>query len=205
MKTYQLNKNQSSFGGKIVYAAIGMCMGIISISSNANQIKETVEKSQSAFVDTFHISQENSSINFINDEFKSNGSYNQVVLKIQHSFQANANLKTKMLSSIKRIKLLKDGWNGDIAKQATEASILDANKFIRNLPSSIIYEPIIRLATDGEINFFWKLDNLTLDLGLYGDGNYSYYGITNDKREFFGDEKHISNFNEETELLELLS
>ncbi len=56
-------------------------------------------------------------------------------------------------------------------------AVNDAEVFIEKLfyynPSIAI--PIVSLANDGEVNFFWKTKNLKLDLGFYGDKTYSYY------------------------------
>lgn len=209
MKTYQLNKNQSSFGGKIVYAAI---IGIgLSILSNTNLIKEkNFEENNQKFVGTSHIHQENSSVHSVTDVSTSYSSYNSITLKSQHAtIEKNTkikdDIKNEMLSAVERIKSLKEGWDGNDAEQASEAAVSDAITFIEHFPLSVIHKPVITLAADGEINFFWKLENFSLDLGLYGDGHYSYYGITNDKKEFFGDEKNIVSFNTETAILELLS
>ena len=54
-----------------------------------------------------------------------------------------------------------------------------------------VKEPFITLASDGEINFLWILPNFRLDLGIYGDGSYSYYGKTSGGEEFIADETPI--------------
>ena len=58
-----------------------------------------------------------------------------------------------------------------------EQAYEDAERFIRLLPLSKIHAPEICFAHDGEINFQWGTydSGVYVDLGLYGDGTYSYY------------------------------
>lgn len=71
-------------------------------------------------------------------------------------------------------------------------AIADAKKFIDKLPIEKVISPHISLASDGEVNFLWALEKFRLDLGFYGDGNYSYYGHTRAGKEFFEDARSIS-------------
>lgn len=65
----------------------------------------------------------------------------------------------------------------------------DAEKFSRLLSFDQVHAPHISLASDGEINFLWMLQDFRLDLGFYGDGTYSYYGRTTNGEEFMADDQ----------------
>ncbi len=76
----------------------------------------------------------------------------------------------------------------------TDKACEEAEQFIRSLPLSVILSPKIYFAHDGEINFLWKRqdDGLHVDLGLYGNGTYSYFATNNNKEELMEDAANIS-------------
>ena len=47
--------------------------------------------------------------------------------------------------------------------------------------------PFITLTTDGEITFLWKTPLISIDLGFFGDGTYSYFARSKDGNIFRGD------------------
>jgi len=51
----------------------------------------------------------------------------------------------------------------------------DARDFILTLPLTLITQPSIYVASDGEVNFQWSGDDFKIDLGFYGDGKFSFY------------------------------
>ena len=61
------------------------------------------------------------------------------------------------------------------AEWPSEQAFDDAYDFILNIPLSQVSSPFISLADDGEINFFWNVDDIYVDLGFYGDGQCSYF------------------------------
>ena len=96
------------------------------------------------------------------------------------------------LSTIARIRDLgnySDGWDGYEGKSPSKTAISDAEKFSRLLSFDQVHAPRISLASDGEINFLWMLQDFRLDLGFYGDGTYSYYGKTTNGEEFMADDQ----------------
>jgi len=96
------------------------------------------------------------------------------------------------LSTIARIRDLSnysDGWDGYKGKSPSKTAISDAEKFSRLLSFDQVHAPHISLASDGEINFLWMLQDFRLDLGFYGDGTYSYYGKTTNGEEFMADDQ----------------
>jgi hypothetical protein len=99
---------------------------------------------------------------------------------------------TQMLTRIRQLAIYPHGWDGADGKAPSQAAIRDAECFTRILVHDDIYAPSISLATDGEINFFWMLPHFRLDLGFYGDGTYSYYGMTTAGDEFLADEIPVS-------------
>jgi len=98
----------------------------------------------------------------------------------------------QMLTRIRQLGIYPHGWDGADGKAPSQATVRDAECFTRLLGHDDIYAPSISLATDGEINFFWMLPHFRLDLGFYGDGTYSYYGMTTTGDEFLADEVSIS-------------
>lgn len=94
----------------------------------------------------------------------------------------------RALSTIAGLGYLADGWAGFDSVRPSDAAISEALAFAEMLLSNQeIQEPIISPATDGEVNFFWENEHITVDLGFYGDGSYSYYAKTEDGQEFFED------------------
>ena len=94
----------------------------------------------------------------------------------------------RALTTLASLKGLTDGWAGYESRRPDERSIREAEAFackILHTPSML--EPIITSATDGEVSFFWESSHITLDLGFYGDGSYSFYAKTDDGHEYFGD------------------
>jgi len=96
----------------------------------------------------------------------------------------------KTIARIREIGTYRDGWDDANGKAASKQAIYDAENFIRQLFPDV-KEPTITLAADGEINFLWILPELRLDLGVYGDGSYSYYGKTSSGNEFIADENSL--------------
>lgn len=98
----------------------------------------------------------------------------------------------RALSKLEGLKQLENGWAGYDSKKPDLRSLDEAAAFAcRILSRSAILEPIISPATDGEVSFFWESSHITLDLGFYGDGSYSFYAKTEDGEEFFGDHYSI--------------
>lgn len=97
-----------------------------------------------------------------------------------------------LIAKIREKSIYPDNWDGNGAKKVNKETINDAENFIRTLlENNLIHSPIISLATDGEINFLWILDNFRFDLGFYGDKTFSYYGKTSEGEEFMSDETDI--------------
>lgn len=97
----------------------------------------------------------------------------------------------KMLARIRCIGSYTDSWDNADGKSASRQAVNEAEQFAWQLPPDI-KEPTITLAADGEINFLWVFSEFKLDLGIYGDGSYSYYGKAADGTEFLADEVMIS-------------
>lgn len=82
-----------------------------------------------------------------------------------------------LISKVRKLSKYPNDWCGNGSLKASIEAINNAEEFIRSLISidKDIEPPYISLASDGEINFWWKLPKITLDLGLFGEGTYSYY------------------------------
>lgn len=98
----------------------------------------------------------------------------------------------KDLLTIARIRSFsnyKDGWAGPDSVRPTQETIDSAEKFARYLLSlGKIHLPYISASSDGEINFYWKQENLTIDLGFVQEGFYSYYAELPTGEEIFMDD-----------------
>lgn len=95
-------------------------------------------------------------------------------------------------SQIDRISLYESGWNGERSIGASTLTVNDAKKFCEILFATDVRIPKVSLADDGEINFYWSFDKNILDLGFFGDGNYSYYFKGKDGKELFADDMPIN-------------
>ena len=95
------------------------------------------------------------------------------------------------IGRIRTLSLLEDGWNGLGSVAAKKETLLEAEDLVRLMFENTIREPTISLASDGEINFYWNFNKNILDLGVFGDGYYSYYFCSNEGKEIFADDKPI--------------
>lgn len=93
-----------------------------------------------------------------------------------------------MLGRIRELALAGPGWDGADGQKPTEAAIEDAERFVRSLPGDGLAAPVITLANDGEINFLWRHEGNSIDLGFHGTGTFSYYARARDGGELFGDD-----------------
>lgn len=79
----------------------------------------------------------------------------------------------------------------NVEKEASSKALNDAKIFSNNHVQFLKkHPPKISLASDGEINFFWKKEGLIADLGFYGDKTYSYY-IKIGNKEYLKDDAKI--------------
>lgn len=97
----------------------------------------------------------------------------------------------KVISRITELAKYQEGWYDSIEGiPATSQTLKDAIAFTKNLDFNHTHIPYISLARDGEVNFWWDLKTIKLDLGFYGDGTYSYYAkLLENGKEFFGDDE----------------
>ena len=80
-------------------------------------------------------------------------------------------------------------WNGLGTSAPTHAAVEEAESFVRYLFSlGSIMPPYISASGDGEIDFYWKQNGFTLDLGFVGDDTYSYYAHLPNGQEIIEDE-----------------
>jgi hypothetical protein len=80
------------------------------------------------------------------------------------------------IASIRQLGTYVDGWNGPGTVAPTRSTLKDAEVFALYLfKVDTVIPPHISASGDGEINFYWKGEGFSLDLGFFGDGFYSYY------------------------------
>lgn len=109
----------------------------------------------------------------------------------QATNRAKESVKLVLLKRIRELRLYTENWDGMGAIVPTEQAIDDAETFLRSLPIEQIEAPHIALAADGEINFFWETDKIRMDLGLFGDGTYSYFAKSSDGKKFYCDDEGL--------------
>lgn len=130
----------------------------------------------------------NSSIDLINS-YGSNSSINYL-----NSLYDTSKKKSPINTAIGRILALgmyEDGWNSSESIKPKSRTVQDAQQLARDIFSKKIVSPTISLSDDGEISFYWDEQEYILDLGVFGDGNYSYYYRDREGNELFADDESI--------------
>lgn len=94
----------------------------------------------------------------------------------------------KAIAKVRKLRQYPDNWDGNGAVAPDRKAVSEAEDFMRILLSRELKLPYISLANDGEINFFWDDGDISLDLGFYGEGFYSYYGKDKNGKEYMADE-----------------
>ena len=69
---------------------------------------------------------------------------------------------------------LPPGWDGYEGVPASIDAISDAFDFLDKMPEDIPL-PYPQIATDGEVGLYWRTDEVYVEVGFYGDGEFSYY------------------------------
>ena len=112
--------------------------------------------------------------------------------KVHHTVDFSGGSDRADLQAIARVRSLGtyvNDWNGPGTTAPTHASVEDAEAFVCYLFSlGFITPPHISASGDGEIDFYWKQNGFTLDLGFVGDGTYSYYAHLPNGQEIIEDE-----------------
>lgn len=91
-------------------------------------------------------------------------------MKNQRTNDQNSELVNVVLS----FRKLDKNWGETGSNPPTEDTIRDAILFIDLLPENIT-RPQVSIAADGEINFFWRSNDVYIDIGFYGDSRIDYY------------------------------
>ena len=55
-----------------------------------------------------------------------------------------------------------------------------------------VFSPLISLADDGEINSFWNVDDIYVDLDFYGNGQCSYFAQSKFGQKVYSNAFHTS-------------
>ncbi|WP_259757445.1 hypothetical protein [Pseudomonas sp. GCEP-101] len=128
---------------------------------------------------------------------------------IVHGIQSNTRLKTPgavtlpaanspnaldlVIGRVRQFSGLEENWDGYGGVRIGQDSRNDAELFSAYHAAEIEKcLPKISCAGDGEINFSWKTAFGVIDLGLYGDGKYSYYAKSTDGRVYISDEEDLA-------------
>lgn len=82
--------------------------------------------------------------------------------------------KTELRKKIETFKYLDKDWALEDCTLPTSEAIQDGHYFIDMLPIDR-KPPILEIATDGEINFFWRFNEIVIDVGFYGDKMIHYF------------------------------
>lgn len=99
----------------------------------------------------------------------------------------------QVIARIRDLGTYANDWNGPGTLAPTHATIEDAESFTCYLFSlGPIMTPHICASGDGAIDFYWKQNGFTLDLGFAGDGSYSYYANLPNGQEMIEDEAALN-------------
>lgn len=99
---------------------------------------------------------------------------------------------TEFITKLRKLGTYQSGWNCSGPVTPSDASIHDAEQFARNHDFDSIHLPGISAADDGEINFWWDVEGLYIDLGFFGDGSYSFYARLPNGKEIAVDHAPLS-------------
>lgn len=111
-----------------------------------------------------------------------------MICKTQLSSSFN-DYKSVLIKKIESFKYLDKDWALEECTLPTLEAIQDGHRFIDMLPIDI-KPPILGVASDGEINFFWRFGILIIDVGFYGDNLIHYLirletdGVISETEEF---------------------
>ena len=95
----------------------------------------------------------------------------------------------QVIARVRSMGTYVNDWNGPGTSAPTHAAVEEAESFVRYLFSlGSIMPPYISASGDGEIDFYWKQNGFTFDLGFVGDGTYSYYAHLPNGQEIIEDE-----------------
>lgn len=98
-----------------------------------------------------------------------------------------------LIEKVRSFQSYDKGWDGANADPICQSAIENAEKFLRANRESLAFSDFdISIASDGEVNFYWKNSIGAIDLGFYGDGTYSYYARKSGGFEYFGDSVEVS-------------
>ncbi len=102
------------------------------------------------------------------------------------------NVTSPTIMKVRGFRKYLDGWNGPDSIGPSDKAREEAEQFANSLDLDAIHPPEIGLADDGEINFFWDVNNLYLDLGFFGNGTYSFYAKLPNGEEIIEDSALIT-------------
>lgn len=102
-------------------------------------------------------------------------------------------LNLELLNQLLKIQDTPEDERWPDAKWPTPEAFEEAETFIQKIPLHLIPMPNMGLADDGEINFEWDHDGVTVDLGFYGEGTYSFFARGKDGKKEYGDDIPVSN------------
>lgn len=82
--------------------------------------------------------------------------------------------RAQLASNVMAYCALRDDWDSEDGVAPSREAIDDALAFIRLIPlRATLPKPMV--SGDGEVGFYWKTDNVYIDVGFYGDNQISYY------------------------------
>lgn len=103
--------------------------------------------------------------------------------------------KDSLIKHLNSYHTLGEDWDGYGGVPPSEQTIADGITFVDYMSENFV-TPRIGVSGDGEISFFWESDGYYIDVGLIGDGTFSFYARGPEGDELFGDDIPITAFNE---------
>ena len=101
-------------------------------------------------------------------------------------------VERSILGRIRELGTYAAGWNRSDSVPPSNRTVDEAVQFAQILDLASLHLPHISAADDGEINFWWDIDGLYIDLGFFGDGFYSFYAKLPNGTEIIEDEMPVS-------------
>lgn len=98
--------------------------------------------------------------------------------------------RSAIINKVRSYVTLGENWDGYGGLPPSGQTAENVIEFLMYLRDYILPRP--GLSGDGEINLFWEMDGLYIDIGFTGDGTFSYYAKDSAAKEYFGDNLKIA-------------
>lgn len=99
--------------------------------------------------------------------------------------------RSSLIADVRRFLEIADGFDGYSGRPPNHQAVLDAIALANGLPTKATV-PRVAVAGDGEIGFFWEGVDYFVDIGIQGDGTFSYFARMLQMESLYGDDVSIA-------------